>query len=75
MIFSKKTHLDDLLSVKLDAGSLSNNLGGEDDVVEHGLVNGSEGARAGPLLLLRDTLVSSHGLGKNASLQICNVSH
>lgn len=62
---TKYLHLDGLGTVNLDAGSLTNNLSGVDEVIQNLLVDSSQSARSGTGLLL--TRVTS-GLGHDATL-------
>jgi hypothetical protein len=58
-------HLDGLGTVDLDAGSLTNNLSGVDEVIQDLLVDSSQSARSGTGLLLARV---ASGLGHDATL-------
>lgn len=64
-ILGVKEDLDDLGAIGLDAGALADDLSGVDNVLEGGVVHGSQGAGPGAHLLLAG---AAGGLGHDAAL-------
>lgn len=62
-----QVHLDQLLAVELDTDALADDLRGEHQVLEDGVVHGGQGSGAGPLLLQRVPRLAL-GLGQDLAL-------